>query len=110
MRKNDPSINNTLGEWAYFTFRVAENNRKDIAKFLSHTAGELNLEKLREAASWMVNASECYSNLRQVFKETLESGAQTSQTADDVGVQLSRAYEYEKSCVKLVNAALHRTL
>jgi len=109
IRKNDPSIKNTLGEWAFFTFRVSENNRKDIAKFLSHAATELSLEKLKEAGNSMVEASGCYANLRRIFRETLESAAQICQIADDVGALLSRAYESERKCVRLMNAVLHKT-
>ncbi len=109
LRKNDPSMRNSMGEWAFFTFRVSEQNRKDIAKFLSHASTELNLEKLKEAGSSMVEASKCYANLRQIFRESLESGIPTSQIAYDVGALLSRAYENERQCVKLVNATL-RTL
>jgi len=106
LRKNDPSIKNSLGEWAFFTFRVSEQNRKDMAKFLSHAATALNLEKLKEAANPMIDASECYGNLRRIFKESLESGLQISRIADDVEVLLSRAYEKERQCVKLMEAVL----
>jgi len=106
MRKNDPSIKNTLGEWAFFTFRVSENNRKDIAKFLTHAADELNLEKLRDAANSMVDASECYANLRQIFRESLERGILESQIADDVGELLRKACENERQSVKLMSAVL----
>jgi uncharacterized protein YvpB len=106
LRKNDPSINNTLGEWAYFTFRVSGSNRKDIAKFLSYAAAELNLEKLREASSQMSEASRCYENLRQIFRETLESESQTSKIAGEVETLFSQAYEKEKGFVKALDAAL----
>mgnify|MGYP001057906580 CR=1 FL=1 len=106
LRRNDPSIKNTLGEWAFFSFRLSEQNRKDIAKFLSYAAGELNLEKLKEAASSMVDASECYGNLRRIFRETLENEIQTSRIADDVETFLSRAYENEKQCIKIMETVL----
>jgi hypothetical protein len=107
IRRDDPSVKNTLGEWAFFTFRVSESNRKDIGKFLSHAAAELNLDRLKDAANPIIDASECYGNLRRIFRETLESGLQPSQVADDVKALLSRAYENESRCVNLVNAGLH---
>lgn len=82
LRKNDPAVKNSLGEYAFFTFRVSEQNRKDIAKFLSYAAIELNLERLQEASSTMIEASQCYANLRQIFRECVESGIQTSNIAD----------------------------
>jgi hypothetical protein len=106
MRKNDSSVQNTLGEWAFFTFRVSEQNRKDTAKFLKHAATKLNLEKLREAADSIVEASVCYGNLRQIFKESLESGIQPSRIADNVEPLLSRACEKERLCVELMDAAI----
>jgi len=106
LRKNDPSIENSIGEWAFFTFRVSENNRKDIAKFLSHAATELNLGKLREAGDLMIDASECYASLRRIFRESLERGMQTSRVASDVEALLCRAYENERQCIKLVNTVL----
>jgi hypothetical protein len=63
LRKDEPSVKNSLGEWAFFTFRVSEQNRKDIAKFLLHAGDELNLEKLKEASSSMLGASERYGSL-----------------------------------------------
>jgi hypothetical protein len=107
LRKNDSSVKNSIGEWAFFTFRVSENNRKDIAKFLSYAADELNLEMLKEASSSMLGASGCYSGLRRIFGESLEKKLLPSQISDDVEVLLSRAYENERQCVKLMNAALH---
>ena len=106
LRKNDSSIWNSLGEWAFFTFRVSEQNRRDIAKFLMHAAAELNLEKLKEAANSIINASDCYGNLRRIFRETLESGTQTSRIAEDVKALLSQAYENETQCIKSINASL----
>jgi len=106
LRKNDPSVENTLGEWAFFTFRLSEQNRKDIAKFLTHAADDLNLEKLKDAANPIIEASEYYGNLRRIFRETLESGIQPSQIADDVEGLLARAYEKERQCVELIKAAL----
>jgi uncharacterized protein YvpB len=106
LRNNDPSIRNSLGDWAFFTFRVSENNRKDISKFLSYAATELDLEKLREACSPLVCASECYADLRRIFRETLESGIPASQAADEVEALLCRAYENERQWVQLVNEVL----
>jgi len=106
LRKNDPSIRNTLGEWAFFTFRLSEQNRKDIAKFLAYAANELNLKKLKEAADPISEASSCYGNLRQIFRNTIECGMRPPQIADNVEGSLARAYEKEKRCVELLKTAL----
>jgi len=106
LRENDPSIRNSIGEWAFFTFRVSEQNRKDISKFLLHVATELNLEKLNQASASMLGASDCYTNLRRIFRESLESETQTSRIADEVEVLLSQAYEKEEQCIKSMNTVL----
>ena len=58
----------------------------------------------------MVDASECYGNLRQIFRETLESGLERSRIADDIEVLLSRAYEKEERCVELMSSVLQSRL
>lgn len=106
LRKNDSAVKNSIGEYAFFTFRVSQQNRKDIAKFLSYAAMKFDLKKLHEASSAMIDASQCYANLRQLFREHLESRIQTASIADSAKTLLATAYEKERKCVEKMIEAL----
>jgi len=100
LRKDTPAINNSISEYAFFTFRVAEQNRKELSKFLNYAASELNANELNEAGNAITEASKCYTNLRKLFMERIEAKKQSPDIADDVGALLAEAYRNEKRCVE----------
>jgi hypothetical protein len=98
LRRGTISIRNSLGELAFFTFRVAATEACLAGKFIDYLAEELNIHELEHSAAKLTVASKCFEEATRQFMDCLQGRRQIADGADAVKHVLEGAYEAEREC------------
>jgi len=85
-----------LGEFAFFTFRVAATEADHRSRFLRYAASVLEAPLLRRSASGFAVASKRYADMQVLFMDCVMQRAKSASIADQVEALFVKAYHAER--------------